>query len=54
MVVGNDLGNNGRSQWWTTAGDKVGDNVVMTWATRMARLTADDGGVDGGQWKRGL
>ncbi len=26
---------------------------AMTWAMMIARLTMDDGGVDGGQWKGG-
>ncbi len=52
--MGDDLGDDGGSPRWTTAGDEVGDDKrVMTWGTRMAGLTADDGGVDGGRWKRG-
>jgi hypothetical protein len=41
VVVGNDLGNNGGSQWRTIAGDNMGDSVGNY-------LGYNDGWVDGG------
>ncbi len=41
MAVGNDLGDDGGSRWWTTAGDEVGDNMG-------ADVGNEDGLVDGG------
>ncbi len=41
VVVGDDLGDNGGSRWWMTAGDKVGDNMGDD-------ISDKDGRIDGG------
>ncbi len=53
VAVGDDLGNNGGSRLRTMAGDKVGDNMDNDVDDDNGWVEADDGGVDGGQRKRG-
>jgi hypothetical protein len=49
VAVGDNLGNDGGSQWRVTTRVTM---RAMTWATMIAGLMADNGGVDGGQQKR--